>query len=254
VCIPSTASLIVRLTGGTDNSYYRFGPGIAKLSEILKAYSLHNPAVGYCQGMNLITGSLLLICVTSEDVFWLLCAIVDKIMPSGYFDRGLRSSRADQAVLRSYVSEVLPKLDAKLEELGVELEACTFQWFLSLYSAVVSAEPLFRIWDVVLCLNSSESQPQEVSVGLAEGVSSTVSLKTAVEANDVEEWHDGTCSPFLFQLSLALLKLNETSLLVCCLRRSASPVSVILTCWVSGVAQSRTSLSVCESQHVSEVS
>ena len=180
---------------------------MGKLSEILKAYSLHNPAVGYCQGMNLITGSLLLICVTSEDVFWLLCAIVDKIMPSGYFDRGLRSSRADQAVLRSYVSEVLPKLDAKLEELGVELEACTFQWFLSLYSAVVSAEPLFRIWDVVLCLKSSESLPEPMSP--------TASSTTAVEGIGQEEWHDGTCSPFLFQLSLALLKLNEASLLVC---------------------------------------
>src|SRR2546423_1183321 len=203
---------------------FRHGPGMAKLSEILKAYSLHNPAVGYCQGMNLITGSLLLICVTSEDVFWLLCAIVDKIMPSGYFDRGLRSSRADQAVLRSYVSEVLPKLDAKLDELGVELEACTFQWFLSLYSAVVSAEPLFRILDVVLCLNSFESQPQEVSGGLAEtGVSGSSSTPTA-EGKGKEEWHDGTCSPFLFQLSLALLKLNEASLLVC------SPHHVDLLC------------------------
>jgi hypothetical protein len=155
----------------------------------------------------------LLICVTSEDVFWLLCAIVDKIMPSGYFDRGLRSSRADQAVLRSFVSEVLPKLDAKLEELGVELEACTFQWFLSLYSAVVSAEPLFRIWDVVLCLNSSESQPQEPGTGITE-TSGPYTASTATPQGKEGEWHDGTCSPFLFQLSLALLKLNEASLLV----------------------------------------
>lgn len=206
----------------TDNSMFRFGPGQMKLTEILKAYSLHNPAVGYCQGMNLITGSLLLICATSEDVFWLLCAIVDKIMPSGYFDRGLRSSRADQVVLRSYVSEVLPRLDAKLEELGVELEACTFQWFLSLYSAVVSAEPLFRIWDVVLCLNSSESQPQEATGGLAEpGLPGTTPTVNA-EGDRKEEWHDGTCSPFLFQLSLALLKLNEASLLVCYGRHSMS--------------------------------
>ena len=182
----------------TDNIFFRHGPGVDRLSEILKAYSLHNPSVGYCQGMNLITASLLLICATSEDVFWLLVAIVDQIMPSGYFDRGLRVSRADQVVLRGYVAEVLPKLDAKLEELGVELEACTFQWFLSLYSAVVSAEPLFRIWDVVLCLNSSEGQP---------GVEDEVKKVDG-------KGHDGTSSPFLFQLSLALLKLNEGALLL----------------------------------------
>ena len=219
---------------------------MGKLSEILKAYSLHNPAVGYCQGMNLITGSLLLICVTSEDVFWLLCAIVDKIMPSGYFDRGLRSSRADQAVLRSYVSEVLPKLDAKLEELGVELEACTFQWFLSLYSAVVSAEPLFRIWDVVLCLQSSESQPQEATSSLAEAMSPTTSSATAAEGNGQEEWHDGTCSPFLFQLSLALLKLNEASLLVCPPRCIELYRCIVPTYLVLGVGKCCTGLSVCE--------
>ena len=236
----------------SDNVFFRNnGAGTGKLSEILRAYSLHNHTVGYCQGMNLITANLLLICATSEDVFWLLSAIVDKIMPSGYFDRGLRVSRADQAVLRSYVSEVLPNLDMKLEDLGVELEACTFQWFLSLYSAVVSAEPLFRIWDVVLCLNSSESQPQEATVGVAEGGPLTASSTTAVEGNGAEEWHDGTCSPFLFQLSLALLKLNETSLLVCCL--DVYYVCKMLTRWVPGSAKSGTGLSVCESQHVSDI-
>lgn len=237
----------------TDNSMFRFGPGKGKLTEILKAYSLHNPAVGYCQGMNLITGSLLLICITSEDVFWLLCAIVDKIMPSGYFDRGLRSSRADQAVLRSYVSEVLPKLDTKLEELGVELEACTFQWFLSLYSAVVSAEPLFRIWDVVLCLNSSESQPQELGSGITEASGPGTASTATPQSNGEGEWHDGTCSPFLFQLSLALLKLNEASLLVCVLSLTESCLEAMLTCRVAGIAKSGTGLSVREPQHVSDV-
>lgn len=143
-------------------------------------------------------------------------------MPSGYFDRGLRVSRADQLVLRQYVQEVLPKLDAKLLDLGVELEACTFQWFLSLYSAVVSAEPLFRIWDVVLCLNSSDAQPAAGS-SLADPVTSllpslpstpvTARSTAGAEAEMEMGHHDGTSSPFLFQLSLALLKLNEASLL-----------------------------------------
>lgn len=200
----------------TDNIFFRSGPGKGRLEEILKAYSLHNPEVGYCQGMNLITGSLLLICATTEDVFWLLVAIVDKILPSRYFDPSLKVSRADQVVLRGYLSEVLPNLDAKLDALGVELEACSFQWFLSLYSAVVSAEPLFRIWDVVLCLNSSEGPPP-MGASLVEPTSLMPSLPgtpTTLKSVDEEvEGHDGTSSTFLFQLSLALLKLNEASLL-----------------------------------------
>lgn len=101
-------------------------------------------------GMNLITASLLLICATAEDCFWLLVAIIDVILPSQYFSSTLLVARADQVVLRQYVSEVLPRLSAKLEELGVELEACTFHWFLSLYAGVLTGgEALYRVWDVM---------------------------------------------------------------------------------------------------------
>lgn len=101
-------------------------------------------------GMNLITASLLLICATAEDCFWLLVAIIDVILPSQYFSSTLLVARADQVVLRQYVSEVLPRLSAKLDELGVELEACTFHWFLSLYTGVLTGgEALYRVWDVM---------------------------------------------------------------------------------------------------------
>ena len=63
-----------------------------------------------------------------------------------------------------------------LQKLGVELEALTFQWFLSIFTDCLAAEALFRIWDVILCL-----------VG----------------------------SPFLFQVALALLRLNEKALISC---------------------------------------
>lgn len=72
--------------------------------------------------------------------------------------------------------EILPILDSHLLKLGVELEALTFQWFLSIFTDCLAAEALFRVWDVILCL-----------VG----------------------------SPFLFQVALALLKLNEKALLDC---------------------------------------
>jgi hypothetical protein len=72
---------------------------------------------------------------------------------------------------------ILPKLSAHLDSLSIELEALTFQWFLSVFTDCLCAEALFRVWDVVLCTN------------------------------------DG--STFLFQVALALLKLNEGNLLRC---------------------------------------
>lgn len=212
----------------TDNVFFRKGPGVQRLEELLRAYSLHNPRIGYCQGMNLITASLLLICATAEDCFWLLVAIIDVILPSQYFSSTLLVARADQVVLRQYVTEVLPRLSAKLDELGVELEACTFHWFLSLYAGVLTGgEALYRVWDVVLCLNSSDASPNalaqtKATLGVPDLPSLSLSTPStpltpahppeSLDATSPDE-HDGTSSPFLFQVALALLKLNENAIL-----------------------------------------
>lgn len=161
----------------TDNIFFRKGPGVARLREVLLAYARRNAEVGYCQGMNLVTANLLLIMPSAEDAFWVLASVVENILPRGYYDHSLLASRADQLVLRRYVADVLPKLSAHLDALGVELEALTFQWFLSVFTDCLSAEALFRVWDVVLCVSGG--------------------------------------SAFLFQVALALLKLNEGPLLGC---------------------------------------
>ena len=163
----------------TDNVFFRSGPGVSKLKEVLLAYSRRNPEVGYCQGMNLIAASLLLIMPTPEAAFWMLCAIIEQILPTGYFAPPLIASRADSIVLRGYVRDILPSLSKHLEDLNIDLEALTFQWFLSLFTDCLSAEALFRVWDVIFCTCSTEG------------------------------------STFLFQLALALLKLNEKDLLKC---------------------------------------
>ncbi|KAL9110204.1 MAG: hypothetical protein Q9227_005265 [Pyrenula ochraceoflavens] len=205
----------------TDNVFFRHGPGVSKLKEVLLAYAKRNSSVGYCQGMNLITASLLLIMPTPEDAFWILVAMIENILPAHYYDHGLVGSRADQAVLREYVGEILPKLGNWLEELGVELEALTFQWFLSVFTDCLSAEALYRVWDVVLCLNSSSAVgPGPSSTNLnannLNGKSETpTSANFPSDLLVAEEPNPGTGSTFLFQLALALLKLNEEQLLTC---------------------------------------
>ena len=162
----------------TDNIFFRKGPGVQKLHDVLLAYSRRNPDVGYCQGMNLVVANLLLVTPSAEDAFWILCSIVETILPPHYFDHSLLASRADQVVLRQYVAEVLPRLSAHFDALSIDLETMTFQWFLSLFTDCLSAEALFRVWDVVLC------SPLDAAA-------------------------------FLFQVALALLKLNEAPLLAC---------------------------------------
>lgn len=161
----------------TDNIFFRKGQGVSKLQEVLFAYARRNPDIGYCQGMNMIAANLLLIMPTAEDAFWILTSLIENILPEKYYDHSLLTSRADQLVLRQYVGSLLPQLSQHLEALGVELEALSFQWFLSVFTDCLSAEALFRVWDVLFCIN------------------------------------DGAV--FLFQVALALLKLNEQRLLAC---------------------------------------
>lgn len=203
----------------TDNVFFRKGPGVGKLKEVLLVYSRRNPEVGYCQGMNLIAASLLLIMPTAEDAFWILTSMIEIILPHHYYDHGLLASRADQVVLRQYISELLPKLSAHLEDLGVELEALTFQWFLSVFTDCLSAEALYRVWDVVLCLNVTSTST--VSAGPAPTPTSAASsMKDGTDKATLptEELASGSGggSTFLFQVALALLKLNEPQLLTTC--------------------------------------
>ncbi|XP_070327472.1 growth hormone-regulated TBC protein 1 isoform X12 [Odocoileus virginianus] len=51
------------------------------LYNVLLAYGCHNHGVGYCQGMNFIAGYLILVTKSEEEAFWLLDALVGRILP-----------------------------------------------------------------------------------------------------------------------------------------------------------------------------
>ncbi|KAF9301217.1 hypothetical protein BGZ74_006977 [Mortierella antarctica] len=128
-----------------------FGPGghgIDKLKNILIAYSLYNPVVGYCQGMNLLAGTLLLTNNSEEEAFWILASMLGRHLPEDYFTSQLLSPQADQRVLKELVHEILPRLHEHFQEMHVDLTAVTFSWFLTLFTDCLPVETLLRVWDV----------------------------------------------------------------------------------------------------------
>lgn len=124
------------------------GPGVPKLRRILAAYSWYSPEVGYCQGMNNLAATLLLTHPSEEEAFWVLVCIIEKILPREYYTSHLLVSQADQRVLLDLIREVLPSLANHLEDLGVDLPAVTFAWFLSLYTDCL---PVEVSWRLLLC-------------------------------------------------------------------------------------------------------
>jgi hypothetical protein len=68
---------------------------VEKLERVLIAYSLHNPSVGYCQGMNMVAAVCLLY-LDEEDAFWCLVYIIEHLLPSNYYSAALIPAIADQ--------------------------------------------------------------------------------------------------------------------------------------------------------------
>ena len=61
--------------------------GQTSLFNSLKAYSVYNQKVGYCQGMGFIMAMFLLY-MTEEDAFFLLAQLINKHDMSGLFEPG----------------------------------------------------------------------------------------------------------------------------------------------------------------------
>lgn len=74
--------LDIRRTFGHSRTKISTPEGLNALRRVLRAYSIRNPAIGYCQGLNFLVGFFLLE-LKEENVFWLLSCICEDLYP-GY--------------------------------------------------------------------------------------------------------------------------------------------------------------------------
>jgi hypothetical protein len=80
-----------------SNDNFTSEEGLAPLRRLLIAYSVRNPAVGYCQSMNFLA-AVLLLHLTEEQAFWVLAALIEDILPADYYSVSMLGSRVDQQV------------------------------------------------------------------------------------------------------------------------------------------------------------
>ncbi|XP_056618426.1 growth hormone-regulated TBC protein 1-A isoform X2 [Triplophysa dalaica] len=116
------------------------------LYRVLLAYGHHNPAVGYCQGMNFIAGYLLIITKDEERSFWLMDVLLDRILPD-YYTLSMLGLKTDQEVLGELVKMKIPAVWKLLQDHGVMWTLLVSRWFICLYIDVLPVETVLRIWD-----------------------------------------------------------------------------------------------------------
>ncbi|KAM7110861.1 growth hormone-regulated TBC protein 1 isoform 2-T2 [Molossus nigricans] len=116
------------------------------LYNVLLAYGHHNQGVGYCQGMNFIAGYLILITKNEEESFWLLDALIGKILPD-YYSPEMLGLKTDQEVLGELVRTKLPAVAALMDGHGVLWTLVVSRWFICLFVDILPVETVLRIWD-----------------------------------------------------------------------------------------------------------
>ncbi|XP_043747793.1 growth hormone-regulated TBC protein 1 isoform X2 [Cervus elaphus] len=123
------------------------------LYNVLLAYGHHNHGVGYCQGMNFIAGYLILVTKSEEEAFWLLDALVGRILPADYYSPSMLGLKTDQEVLGELVRLKLPAVAALMDGHGVLWTLVASRWFICLFVDVLPT--VLRVWD---CLFSEGSK------------------------------------------------------------------------------------------------
>ncbi|KAJ3209806.1 TBC1 domain member 8B [Dinochytrium kinnereticum] len=110
---------------------YQSTIGIDALRRLLTAYSWRNPSIGYAQALNIISAVLLLY-LREEDAFWLLCVIIERLLPDQY-TKTLVGSVIDQSVFSQLVQIHMPALSSHMSKLYMDISTISVPWFLCLF-------------------------------------------------------------------------------------------------------------------------
>lgn len=118
---------------------------------VLAAYSMYNMEVGYCQGMSVLAG-LLLLYMDEEDAFWGLCVLLSdkKYTMHGFYVDGFPKLNRFIEHHDKIMNKFLPKLKRKLDKCGCDSILYALKWFFVVFQERTPVSLGLRIWDVFL--------------------------------------------------------------------------------------------------------
>lgn len=125
------------------------GHGQRDLFQVLKAYSILNSSVGYCQAQAPLA-AFLLMQMPAEQAFWCLVSICDKYL-GGYYSQGMETLQVDGDILFGLLKKVAPNIYKHLKKQKVEPILYMTEWFLCVFTRTLPWDTILRVWDMFLC-------------------------------------------------------------------------------------------------------
>ncbi|GIL44390.1 hypothetical protein Vafri_1866 [Volvox africanus] len=134
-----------------EHPYFGMEAGQRSLFRVLKAYSLHDLEVAYCQGMAFMAGVLLMY-VPEETAFRLFCRLMDAEGPNlrRLYLPGLEPLKAELATFELLLTWRMPELAAHLSEFGLPPVLYVSQWLMTLFATPFPPAFCARVIDVLL--------------------------------------------------------------------------------------------------------
>jgi len=125
------------------------GVGQEALFNVMKAYSIHDREVGYCQGSAFIVG-LLLMQMPEEECF----AVVVKIMEDYAMREMFKPSMAELGLcmhqLDTLIQEQIPDLYVHFQSQAIHTNLYASRWFLTLFTSSLPLSLSYRVMDCFL--------------------------------------------------------------------------------------------------------
>uniref|UniRef100_A0A336MBU4 CSON014841 protein n=2 Tax=Culicoides sonorensis TaxID=179676 RepID=A0A336MBU4_CULSO len=119
------------------------------LFNVIKAYSLHDREVGYCQGSGFIVG-LLLMQMPEEDAFAVTVQIMQEHKMRDMFKPSMIYLGLCMYQLENLVQEQMPDLHVHFQSQGFQTTMYASSWFLTLYTTALNLSISCRIMDIFL--------------------------------------------------------------------------------------------------------
>lgn len=125
--------------------------GQASLRRVLRAYSIYDQDVGYCQGMNFIAGMFITF-VSEEEAFWLLVHVMTEspCRMRGLFGEGMSEAHQVLYVAEQLISQFHPRLARHFEKENIHITMFATQWLLTMYTSSFPFDMVTRVWDAFL--------------------------------------------------------------------------------------------------------
>ncbi|KAJ7579221.1 rab-GTPase-TBC domain-containing protein [Mycena floridula] len=130
------------------HAFFTDGQGIGQenLFNVLKAYSLYDTQVGYCQGLPFVV-AILLLNMPDEEAFSLLVRLMHVYDLRGHFLPEMPKLQLRLYQFDRLLEELLPVLHIHFLRQGVKSSMFCSQWFLTMFSYRFPLEIVFRIYD-----------------------------------------------------------------------------------------------------------